>query len=375
MRNILITGGAGFIGSRLCEKLFEKGYNVTIMDNLSPQIHGTGESSLFKRIKKKCVFIKGDVTNQEDWEKALEDQEIIVHLAAETGTGQSMYEISRYSNVNIMGTAHMLELLANKDYNIKKMIIASSRAIYGEGKYLCDNRGYIYPSKRDEKDMKNGVFNIKNSICNSQLQLVPTDELSNINPLSVYAITKHQQEQMVMLLGEALGIPSVALRYQNVYGPGQSLSNPYTGILSVFSTRLLNKNDLDIYEDGLQSRDFVYIDDVVDATILAIEKDEASGEIFNVGSGVNTSVNDVAHSLKKLYKSNQNIIISGKYRAGDIRHNYADLSKIKKLLGFVPKYNFKNGISNFVEWVNTQKIENDRYESSIAELNRNGLIK
>ena len=280
MRNILITGGAGFIGSRLCEKLFEKGYNVTIMDNLSPQIHGTGESSLFKRIKKKCVFIKGDVTNQEDWEKALEDQEIIVHLAAETGTGQSMYEISRYSNVNIMGTAHMLELLANKDYNIKKMIIASSRAIYGEGKYLCDNRGYIYPSKRDEKDMKNGVFNIKNSICNSQLQLVPTDELSNINPLSVYAITKHQQEQMVMLLGEALGIPSDALRYQNVYGPGQSLSNPYTGILSVFSTRLLNKNDLDIYEDGLQSRDFVYIDDVVDATILAIEKDEASGEIY-----------------------------------------------------------------------------------------------
>ena len=375
MKNILITGGSGFIGSRLCEKLYARGYSITILDNLSEQIHGTTESSLFKKIKGKCTFVKGDVRNKEDWKKVIGGQDIIVHLAAETGTGQSMYEIEKYNDVNIMGTAHLLEILASTEHSVKKMIVASSRAIYGEGKYNCKIHGDQYPLQRKEIDMERAEFNPKCEICNVELNLLATDEKSKINPSSIYGINKQQQEQMVMLMGDSLGIPSVAFRYQNVYGPGQSLSNPYTGILSIFSTRILNGNNLEIYEDGLESRDFVFIDDVVDATILGIEKEEANGEIFNVGSGVATTVKEVANSLKKFYNSEINISISGKYRLGDIRHNYADLNKAKNLLGFTPKYNFQKGISEFVSWVKTQEVMEDKYEKSIQELKDKGLIK
>ena len=375
MKNILITGGAGFIGSRLCEKLYDKGYEVTILDNLSYQIHGTTESSLFQRVKGKCTFIKGDVRNKKDWEEALKGQNIIIHLAAETGTGQSMYELAKYNDVNIMGTAHFLEILANTKHSVKKIIVASSRAIYGEGKYNCEIHGDQYPLQRKKKDMEKGDFNPKCDICFMELNLLPTDEKSMIHPSSIYGINKQQQEQMVMLMGESLGIPSVAFRYQNVYGPGQSLSNPYTGILSIFSTRILNGNDLDIYEDGLESRDFVYVDDVVDATILGIEKEEANGEVFNVGSGIATTVKEIAEFLKKCYNSDIRISISGKYRLGDIRHNYADLNKAKTLLGFTPKYNFKKGISEFINWVKTQEVNDDRYEKSIQELKDKGLMK
>ena len=375
MRNILITGGAGFIGSRLCEKLFDQGYNITILDNLSEQIHGNTESFLFKKIKDKCTFIKGDVRNKDDWQKSIENQEIIIHLAAETGTGQSMYELEKYNDVNIMGTAYMLEILANSNHNIKKIVVASSRAIYGEGKYNCKIHGFQYPSQRKEEDMGKGEFNPKCSMCNSTLNVLPTDEQSKIHPSSIYGINKQQQEQMVMLMGESLSIPSVAFRYQNVYGPGQSLSNPYTGILSIFSTRILNGNNLDIYEDGEETRDFVYIEDVVDATILGIEKEEANGQIFNIGSGVSTRVLDVANTLKRLYNSEINITVSGKFRLGDIRRNFADLSKSKDILGFTPKYNFERGITEFVNWVKTQEVMEDKYEKSIQQLKNKGLIK
>ena len=374
MKKILITGGVGFIGSRLCERLFDKGYNVTVMDNLSPQIHGEGESLLLKRIKNKCTFIRGDVRNKEDWRKAVKGQAIIVHLAAETGTGQSMYEIAKYNDVNIMGTAHMLELLTTENHQVEKILIASSRAIYGEGKYLCSIHGDSYPSQRNKLAIEQGDFNLKCDICNLELQLVATDEKSKIHPSSIYAITKQQQEQMVILMGKSLGIPSVALRYQNVYGPGQSLSNPYTGILSIFSTRILNGNDLEIYEDGFESRDFVYIEDAVDATILAIEKKEANGEVLNVGSGVATTIKEVAESLQSYYNSDINISISGKYRLGDIRHNYADLAKIKDVLGFSPKYNFQEGVFEFVQWVKKQDLMEDKYIKSIQELEDKGII-
>jgi dTDP-L-rhamnose 4-epimerase len=274
-----------------------------------------------------------------------------------------------------MGTAYLLEILANSPHSVKKMIIASSRAIYGEGKYNCEIHGDQYPLQRKELDMEKGEFNPKCDICNSELDLVATDEKSKIHPSSIYGINKQQQEQMILLMGDSLGIPSVAFRYQNVYGPGQSLSNPYTGILSIFSTRILNGNNLDIYEDGLESRDFVYIDDVVDATILGIEKDQANGKVFNVGSGVATTVKEVAESLKKFYNSDISISISGKYRLGDIRHNYADLEKAKTILGFSPKYNFQKGISEFVSWVKTQEVMEDKYEKSVQELKDKGLMK
>ena len=375
MKNILITGGSGFIGSNLTIKLVIKGYKVTILDNLSQQIHGENQDShLYNSIKDISTFILGDVCNKADWEKVLKGQDAVIHLAAETGTGQSMYEITRYNEVNVIGTSHLLNILANENHSIKKMIIASSRSIYGEGKYYCKQDGHVYPYDREEKDLLQGNFDPKCPVCKGKLELKPTDELSKIHPSSIYGITKHHQEQMIMLMGAVLNIPAVALRYQNVYGPGQSLSNPYTGILSIFSTILLNGNDIDIYEDGKETRDFVYIDDVVNATILALEKEEANNKVFNVGSGLATSVNEVAIILHDLYKSTGNMSISGKFRLGDIRHNYADLKKIRAILGFVPEVDFKSGITKFVSWVKTQKIQKDKYENSINDLKQKGLI-
>ena len=376
MKNILISGGAGFIGSKLTQKLVEKGFKVTVLDNLSKQIHGENQNStLYSSIKDIVTIIQGDVRNKSDWQKALKNQHAVIHLAAETGTGQSMYEISRYTEVNVLGTAHLLDILANENHSVKKIIIASSRSIYGEGKYFCENDGVVYPSKRQDIDMNKGEFNLVCNKCNEPLQLLATDEDSKVHPSSIYGITKQQQEQMILLMGKTLNIPAVALRYQNVYGPGQSLSNPYTGILSIFSTRLLNGNDIDIYEDGQASRDFVFIDDVVNATILALEKKEANNQIFNVGSGVATSVSEVADLLKSLYNSDVKISVSGKYRLGDIRHNYADLSKIRNTLGFSPKFDFISGITLFVNWVKTQEVMEDKYEISIQELENKGLIK
>jgi len=376
MKNILISGGAGFIGSNLTKKLVSKGYNITILDNLSKQIHGKDQKSeLYNSIKEISIFILGDVCNEEDWKKSLKGQDAVIHLAAETGTGQSMYEISRYNDVNILGTSHLLDFLANNKNSVKKLIIASSRSIYGEGKYKCENHGVVYPNDRIVSNMMKGKFDLFCDACGSELNLMPTDENSKIHPSSIYGITKQQQEQMTLLMGKSLGIPAVALRYQNVYGPGQSLSNPYTGILSIFSTRMLNGNDIDIYEDGEESRDFVFIDDVVEATILALEKEEANHQIFNVGSGETTSVSQVANSLKKLYDSNVNISIGGSFRLGDIRHNYADLNKIKNLLGFTAKFDFQTGISRFADWVKTQEVKEDKYEQSLNELKNKGLIK
>ena len=373
-KNILITGGAGFIGSNLALKLIEKGYKVTVLDNLSPQIH-TSNSPLYDSIKDKVRFIKGTVLSYDDWKNALEEIDVVVHLAAETGTGQSMYEIEKYTDVNIKGTSIFLDILANEKHSVKKMIVASSRAIYGEGKYECSSCGIVYPNERKDEHMSKGDFTVKCPTCNANAKLLATDENSKIHPSSIYGITKQVQEQMFMVMGKTLNIPALAFRYQNVYGAGQSLSNPYTGILSIFSTRIKNGNDINIFEDGKESRDFVYIDDVVDATILGIEKDEANYEVFNVGLGLAIDVNKVASTLVKEYKSNSKISISGNYRLGDIKDNYADLTKIQTKLGFEPKVSFEDGIKRFTKWVNAQEVVEDQYEKSINEMKEKGLYK
>lgn len=377
MKNILITGGAGFIGSNLALKLIEKGYKITVLDNLSKQIHGENPevtSPLYRSIKDKVIFIEGTVTSREDWEKALENQNIVVHFAAETGTGQSMYCIEKYTEVNIQGTAIMLDLLANNKHSVEKVIIASSRSIYGEGKYEHPKLGIVYPSHRNEKNMLEGDFEVRYKDSDI-LKLLPTDEESKIHPSSVYGITKQNQEQMIMTVCPTLGISPVAFRYQNVYGPGQSLSNPYTGILSIFSTQIRNNNGIQIFEDGKETRDFVFIDDVVDATIRGIEKDEANGNIFNVGTGVATDVLTVAKSLISAYEIDVPVTITGKFRLGDIRHNYADLTKISSLLGFEPKVFFADGIKKFSSWVLEQEIQEDRLTKSLEEMKMKGLLK
>lgn len=378
MKKILITGGAGFIGSNLSLKLIAKGYQIRVLDNLSKQIHGAEPektSPLYQSIINRVEFIEGDVTSKADLELAIKGQDAIIHLAAETGTGQSMYEIKKYSDINIGGTSLLLDILTNQQHSIKKIIVASSRAIYGEGKYQCEKHGIVYPVERKTEDMQRGDFECKCPICNGPINLLPTSEDSKIHPSSVYGITKQNQEQMVLTVGKSLGIPSVAFRYQNVYGPGQSLSNPYTGILSIFSTQIRNGNNINIFEDGKESRDFVYIDDVVNATILGLEKDEANYEVFNVGADKPIDVITVAETLKRNYNSNVTLNVTGNFRLGDIRHNYADLSKIQRSLNYEPQFSFEKGINEFCKWVLNQEIQKDNYTQSIEELKKKGLYK
>lgn len=376
MKNVLITGGAGFIGSNLSLKLLSKGYTVTVLDNLSPQIHteNAKNSALFKSIKNKVSFFNGTVTSRKDWIRCLKDQHIVVHFAAETGTGQSMYEIERYTNVNIGGTSLLLDILTNTKHTVKKVIIASSRSIYGEGKYFSQEFGEVYPGPRLPEDMKKGDFDVKYPGILKPLRLLPTDEDSIIHPSSVYGITKQVQEQLVMTVCPAIGIDAVSFRFQNVYGPGQSLSNPYTGILSIFSTLIRNNKPINIFEDGKESRDFIFIDDAVQATILGIEKEEAGNEIFNVGFGEPIDVITVSKALMNNFEIKVPVGISGNYRLGDIRHNFADITKIKSKLNFSPMWNFEKGISIFCEWVKKQDIMESRYLQSLDEMKQKGLF-
>lgn len=376
-KKILITGGAGFIGSNLALRLVSEGCDVTVLDNLSPQIHGSdpvSTSPLYISIQDKVNFIKGDVRSYDDWVKAIAENEVIVHLAAETGTGQSMYQIDHYTKSNIGGTALMLDIITNTTNKVKKVVVASSRAIYGEGKYLSDELGIIYPVQRKSQDMDKGNFEVT---CpgSSSLKLMATDEDSKIHPTSIYGITKQTQEQMVLVACAAKGISAIAFRYQNVYGPGQSLSNPYTGILSIFSTQIKNGLPINIFEDGMESRDFVFIDDVVSATILGIEHDNAGINVFNVGHGVATTVLEVAQTLMKNYDREVPLTVTGNYRIGDIRHNYADLSKIKNELGFQPEISFAAGIQQFCNWVNGQQLQQSQYDSSLDEMKQKGLFR
>ena len=378
MKKVLVTGGAGFIGSNLSLKLINKGYDVVVLDSLSEQIHGKNpnNSYTYNLIKDKVKFIKGDVNDKDAWDKALtSDIDYVIHLAAETGTGQSMYEVNKYISTNIGGTAILLDKLVNEETNVKKLIIASSRAVYGEGKYKCEEHGIVYPISRKEEDMEKKDFNVKCPICNKDVKMLFTDETSLLHPTSIYGYTKKAQEELCMLTGKSINLPVVGFRFQNVYGPGQSLKNPYTGILSIFSTQIKNNNDINIFEDGTESRDFVYIEDVTDAIILSLNNERANYEVFNVGSGEKTDVLTVAKTLKEKYNSSVNINISGNYRLGDIKDNIADLTKIKNILGYEPKVFFKEGISNFVDWVETQEVGEDNYNKSIEEMKEKGLYK
>lgn len=378
MKKVLITGGAGFIGSNIALKLIKKGYGVTVLDSLSEQIHGANPektSPLYQSIMNHVKFIKGDVNIRADWEQALEGVDFVIHLAAETGTGQSMYEIKKYVDTNIGGTALLLDILTNTKHNVKRVVVAESRAIYGEGKYHCPKCGDVYPFERKDEDMSQGDFECKCPICGGEVRLVATTENSAIHPSSVYGISKQVQGQLVHLVCKSIGVESVSFRYQNVYGPGQSLTNPYTGILSIFSTRIKNGNGLNIFEDGMETRDFVYVDDVVDATILGMEVPQANGHVFNIGTGVATDVLTVANTLCEKYGIQVPITVSGNYRLGDIRHNYADITLARKVLGFEPKWSFSDGIEQFTKWVNQQEIQEDNYEASIEEMKKKGLYK
>jgi len=372
---VLITGGAGFIGSHLSRRLITEGCSVTILDNFSEQIHGKNASLSVDLVSESIKLIIGDVGNKSIVAKAISDAEVIVHLAAETGTGQSMYEIEKYETTNVIGTLNIIEYLLQNKNSVKKIVVASSRAIYGEGAYLCQEHGVVYPKDRAEIDMLNNEFNPRCTVCNKFIMPCSTSELAPLNPLSYYALTKQMQEQMVLMYSKILGISGIALRYQNVYGPGQSLSNPYTGIMAIFSSLARKSEDIRIFEDGIESRDFVYIDDVIDATYKCISDDIIGVDSFNIGSGDSTSVSEIATQIVNFFDSSSIIKNTGEFRFGDIRHNYADLTKTKKILGFSPKWKFNDGLKCFLDWASSEPVPELNFEKSLKEMADKGLFK
>lgn len=374
---VLITGGAGFIGSRLALRLADAGHAVCVFDNFLEQVHGPApeETHTYRKLANAATIVRGDVTDRAALEAALDGIEAVVHLAAETGTGQSMYAIERYNRVNIGGTALLLDILANAPHCVRRVVVASSRALYGEGRYRTPDGSFVYPSHRAEADMQAGDFAVKYPGIGGELECVATHEDSKIHPSSVYGITKQVQEQLVMTVCPGIGIEGVALRYQNVYGPGQSLSNPYTGILSIFSNLIMQGKGINIFEDGRESRDFVYVDDVVEATVLSLTHPRAAGGVFNVGTGVAVSVMDVAQTLVRLFGAPVPIEVSGNFRAGDIRHNFADISRIRSTLGFEAAWSFERGIAELVLWARGSGPQASAYEESLSEMREKGLLK
>lgn len=377
--NILITGGSGFIGSEIVNQLYnEKGCNVTVLDSMTEQIHGQDwqNSYLYKSIKGKCNFIKGSVCDLSILQKAIEDCDIIIHLAAETGTGQSMYQINQYNETNIMGTSNLFQAisLAGKKSKVKKIILSSSRSVYGEGKYECPDCGVIYPNGRNKQKMLSGDYNFYCPECGKKMNLLPTTEDSAIKPASLYAYTKYAQEMMLKTMCPAMGIDYTIFRFQNVYGVGQSLKNPYTGILSVFSTLMLENKPVNIFEDGLESRDFVNVIDIARGVIASINNARSNGQTINLGSGINTSVIEIAEILKKHYSSHSVIKITGDFRIGDIAHNKADITKAKELLDFQPSIKLESGLKNFCSWVQGQDKDNSGYERSLSEMEKAGMF-
>ncbi len=378
---VLITGGLGFIGLALARKLIRRGLTVRLLDNLSPQIHGAvPQPELGTLLEEQHVeVIRGDVCQRQDWASALHDVTSVVHLAAETGTGQSMYRIGDYTSTNVLGTALLLDVLANDRHQVTKLVLASSRSVYGEGAYRCAGCGLVYPPMRSLESLQAGQWEPLCPSCCGPIYPVATPEIARTSPASVYAATKLAQEDLVRIAANALGIPFLIFRLQNVYGEGQSLNNPYTGILSIFSNRIRQGKVIALFEDGQESRDFVHVSDVSEAMALGLESDGGDGLTMNVGSGEQVSVQTIARNLQRQFTESSTLVVSGQYRLGDIRHNFADISAIRQALGFSPRVSLEEGIARFVHWVNLQPIAEDGPEDGLDRANRElierGLMK
>jgi dTDP-L-rhamnose 4-epimerase len=370
--NVLVTGGAGFIGSHLVDGLVEKGHRVRVLDQLVSQVHG--ENATPKYVNQAAEFVRGDVCDRAAVDAALEGIDVVYHEAAEVGVGQSMYEIERYVRANDLGTAVVLEAVLARRPQIKKLVVASSMSIYGEGAYTCPDCGPIAPQLRPTEQLRDRRWEVECPNCRKTLTPAPTTEEKPLFPTSVYAVTKQDQEQFCLAVGRSYGIPSVALRYFNVYGTRQALSNPYTGVCAIFSARLLNGNRPLIFEDGEQTRDFVHVSDIVRANLLALETDRADYQAVNIGTGRPTSVRAVSNLLAQGLGLNLEPEIVAKYREGDIRHCVADISKAKALLGYEPKVSLEQGIPELLSWVRAQAAQ-DQVESATAELESRQLVR
>ena len=368
---ILVTGGAGFIGSHLVDALLTKGHCVRILDSLVPQVHPSGRPA---HLSPDAEFIHGDVRNPGALDQALRDIDVVYHEAAEVGVGQSMYEMQRYVEGNSLATAGLLEAVSRRRDRIQKLIVASSMSIYGEGAYECSKCGSVFPQIRPSAQLEQRRWEAECPHCGQTLTAAPTNEEKPLFPTSVYAITKQDQEQLCLVVGRAYGIPTVALRYFNVYGPRQALSNPYTGVCAIFSSRLLNNERPVIFEDGKQTRDFVHVSDIVHGNLLALETDAADFQAINIGTGSPTSVEQAAYLLAQGLGKDLPPQIVAKYREGDIRHCVADVSKAKRHLGYESRVSLRQGIPELLEWVKEQRAE-DGVARATAELEAHALVR
>lgn len=373
MKKILVTGGAGFVGSFLVDELINKKFDVVIYDNLDEQVHIGGK--LPNYLNKKAIFVRGDVRDYEKLKETILTQkpDVIYHFAAKVGVGQSQYEIKEYIDVNVGGTSNLLDILVNNKTTVEKLIVAASMSSYGEGIYYCKSCDIKFqPELREATQVKKKIWEILCPRCREVAVPKPTAEDAKQLCHSIYALSKKIQEEMCMIVGKTYNIPTVALRFFNIFGPRQSLSNPYTGVAAIFMSRIKNNKPPIIFEDGMQSRDFIYVSDVVSACILAL-KPEADYQTFNVGNGKPITIKSVAEIIAKVYNKKISPDITHKFRKGDIRHCYADITKIKKLLGFKPKIDFETGIRKLVLWAKTAEAI-DMYEKAEKELKERGLV-
>ncbi|MFX1297162.1 MAG: NAD-dependent epimerase/dehydratase family protein [Promethearchaeota archaeon] len=375
-KRILVTGGAGFIGSHLVDQLIdEKHHDVTILDSLDEQVHGNQRTPP-EFLNKKAILVQNSTTNYDFFKEIVLEHEIIFHLAASVGVGQSMYQIRKYSRNNILSTANLLDILVNNEHNVKKLVIASSNTIYGEGKAQCKSCGIIYPNLREINNLKKKKWDVLCPKCGKITIPLFTDENYHFNSSSIYALSKQVQEQMGLLIGKTYGINTTILRFFLVYGTRQALSNPYTGVCSIFCNRLFNGIPPLIFEDGLQTRDFVHVKDVCQALILSMEREAAKNEIFNVGTGIPVTINEVAQIISDKINPQLPPLVTQQYRIGDIRHCIADISKIKRILGFQPMIKFSDGIDDLIEWVKPQaKNIIDKSQNALNQLEKKKLIR
>jgi dTDP-L-rhamnose 4-epimerase len=368
-KDILVTGGAGFVGSHLVDALLAAGHKVRILDNLTPQVHGHGTPDY---LSPEAEFLHGDMQDPGAVRRALDGVEVVFHMAAAVGVGQSMYEISHYMGTNTQGTAVLLQELLSRRSKVQKLIVASSMSIYGEGKYLCAQCGEMAPQLRSNEQLRTRRWEMPCPGCGEALTPIPTDESKPLQCSSIYALSKKDQEEMTLLFGRTYGLPVVALRFFNIYGPRQALSNPYTGVAAIFASRLLNGNPPLVFEDGRQMRDFVSVQDIVQANLLAMERSGADGMALNVGSGEPVSIHEVAAALAEALQSDISPELTDKYRAGDIRHCFADISAAKVHLGYLPRVHFADAIKDLVGWLRLQQPQ-DRAAEAVAQLSNFGL--
>lgn len=370
---VLVTGGAGFIGSHFVDALVARGTAVRVLDSLEPQVHGPSAATA-RWLPPHVELIRASIADPEAVDRALHGVRAVVHLAAQVGVGQSMYAIAPYVTDNAAGTAVLLDRIVNGTRGVYRLVVASSMSIYGEGRYHCPRCGLVAPRLRPPAQLERREWEMRCPACGGAAEPRLTDEDKPLIPTSVYAITKRDQEELCLCVGRAYGVATLALRFFNVYGPRQSLSNPYTGVAAIFASRLLNGQPPVIFEDGGQSRDFVHVSDIVQALMLALDRTDVADLALNVGTGRATSVADVARGLARGLGVRVAPQIVGRFREGDIRHCVADITRITAALGYVPRVSFETGLRDLVDWCRGERPQ-DRVAQASAELDRRGLIR